>query len=284
MNALGQQDDDPLLVWLVADPGRGAYLDVARAVAQRTRAAWAWFRASPAFCERFGAAAASLPPAALADLHWEDLALLDGFLRGQPQAAVVMQRTVTTRLMEVLMNQGASEAEADDLIQERFCDLIEGADHAGYAGSGTLIGWLKRGLVRDLGRLRERERRQPRHPPEVPGRFDFESAVTVHHHRPHLRAVLREVFLTLPSESRRILRLVHAGGLSAQQVGVLLGLHRVTVQRRLGELRLELAKETKKRLAARFGLDDSTIAALVDAAHHAYETTLSSVLATPLPE
>lgn len=281
------EDEDLLVEWVGADPARAGLMYSATTVTRRARAAWAWFRPSEAFCALFGAAAKTLTQDALANLHWEDLALLDAFRGGQPQAAAVMHQTIATRLTEVLMNHGASEAEADDLVQERFCDLIDGSIATGYAGSGTLIGWLKVGLVRDFARLRKRERRQASQRPQPLSAAQWlgvESAVVVHQHRPHLRAVLREVFLSLSTESRRILRLVHVGGLSAQQVGVLVGLHRVTVQRRLGELRAELQKQTRKRLAARFGLDDSTIRALVDATQQAFETTLSSVLATPSPE
>lgn len=289
MSALRPPDDDPLLAWSAAAEGRAELLAVATLATERARAAWAWFRPSPSFCELFAGIAESTPQEELPSLHWEDLALLDGFLQGQPQAALLMHQTVATRLVEVLRNRGASEEEADDLVQEHLCGLLDRTARSGamaYSGRGTLIGWLKRSLLRDLARLRKSERRRSSFRPEAvapPPWVDMESAVAAHQHRTHLRAVLREVFLAFEPESRRILRLVHSGGLSAQQVGVLIGLHRVTVQRRLGELRAELEKQTRKRLAERFGLDETTIRALVDATQHTFETTLSSVLATPNP-
>jgi RNA polymerase sigma-70 factor len=182
------------------------------------------------------------------------------------------------------MERGASASEADDLVQERLCSLLETRTRASFSGRGTLVGWLRRGLVHDLGRLRRSERRRAEPPPPAGALapiFDVEGALVAHQHRPHLRAALRDVFVELAPESRRILRLIHHAGLSAQQVATLLGLHRVTVQRRLGELRESLNKEVRKRLAAVYGLDDQAIAGLVDASQHAFETTLSSILASP---
>jgi RNA polymerase sigma-70 factor len=248
----------------------------------RVARAWAWYRPGPDFEAAVARAASELGPEELSLVHWEDLALLDGFRRGMPQAAAVMHGTIGARLVEVLVKKGAEPTDADDLLQERLCGLLEqGA--ASYSGRGSLIGWLRTCLVRDLGKLREHRLRQKRSPHLTPSSLvlpDAESALAAHHHRPHLRAALRSVFASLEPEGRRILRLTHVGGLTAQQVAALLGLHRVTVQKKLGELRREIDRRTRKELARRFGLDRSTISALLDPHGRSLDTSLSSMLAS----
>lgn len=252
----------------------------------RVARAWPWYSPGPDFEVLVARAAEVMDVDELVRLHWEDLALLDGFRRGLPQAAAVMHRTIGARLVELLVKKGAEPMDADDLVQERLCALFDDGATS-YAGKGPLIGWLRTCLIRDLGELRERRDRRARSPALAPSSLvlpDVEGAFAAHHHRPHLRAALRSAFESLEPEGRRILRLVHVGGLTAQQVGALMGLHRVTVQKKLGELREDIDRRTRKELARRFGLDGSTISALLDPHRRPLDTSLSSILASsPAP-
>ena len=248
----------------------------------RVSRAWAWFSSSPAFEEQVERAAAILTREAFDRLHWEDVALLDGFRRGLAQPAAVVHQTVAKRLVELLVQKGAEPMDADDLVQERLCSLFDGSTPT-YAGRGPLIGWLRTSLLRDLALLRETRERHTRSTPSTPVAgplMNLESELSAHHHRPHLRAVLRAIFASLDPQSRRILRLIYAGGLTAQQVGALLGLHRVTVQNKLRELRDDIDRRTRRDLAHRFGLDESTIGGLLDPERLRFDTSLSSVLAS----
>ncbi len=254
-------------------------------VLDRVARAWPWFSTSAVFEQQVEHAAATLPRDELDRLHWEDVALLDGFRRGLVAPAMVVHQTVAKRLVELLIQKGADPMDADDLVQDRLCSLFDGSTPS-YAGRGPLIGWLRTSLLRDLALLRETRDRRTRQATSTPiarPLTDLESELSAHHHRPHLRSVLRSIFETLDPQSRRILRLVYAGGLTAHQVGALLGLHRVTVQKKLGELRDDIDRRTRRDLARRFGLDESTIGGLLDPERLRFDTSLSSVLASSSP-
>lgn len=275
--------DGAVRAWFEAEPGRMARMELITELTRQVSVAWPWFRASPSWCELVGANAAALSRESFETLRWVDLALVEAFRAGQPEAATVMADVVAARLVEVLRNKGATASEADDLVQECLCTLLARADSMPYSGRGMLIGWLRTSVLRDLGKRRRSDARHAAGDVELspPRTVDPESALVAHQYRPHLRAVMREVFTSFDQESRRILRLVHLGGLTANQVGVLFGMHRVTVQRRLRELRAALEQGIRKQLAARFGLDDGAIQAIVNAPQQTFDTTLSVLLATP---
>src|SRR5262249_27245406 len=67
---------------------------------------------------------------------------------------------------------------------------------------------------------------------------------------------LRESVAALSSRQRLLLRQHYTFALSAEQIGAVYGVHRVTAHRWLTEAREELRAQTLEKLQARLGLED----------------------------
>ncbi|MCA9517333.1 MAG: hypothetical protein KC635_20475 [Myxococcales bacterium] len=229
------------------------------------------------------------PAARLDDLRWTDAALVDAFRRGvSAAAAVVVESLLPTirRRVAAGYGLGTTDPTLDDVCQSALCRLLDRDRPLGYAARGSFAGWLGRCVHRDLikaGRTPARTREDldlvlalatpPSGlvvaPPD-PGRA----------YAPYLHQALHEACRALDVTDRRLLRFIHVTHLSAARAAALLGLHRVTAQRRVQTLRGVLRRDVARILRERWGLDPNDVDSLGRALGGALEPHLSRALAS----
>lgn len=73
------------------------------------------------------------------------------------------------------------------------------------------------------------------------------------------RVAFHDAFARLAPEDRRILKLSVVDGMTAEGIGQTLSRHRVTIARRLGDIRAHLVNETRARLAKDLSLSPSSL-------------------------
>src|SRR5262249_2947896 len=76
------------------------------------------------------------------------------------------------------------------------------------------------------------------------------------------REAFSEALASLSARDRNVLRLVYADGVSVEEVGLIYGVHRVSVSRWLQQTRRELLEGTRARLRERLRLDEAELASL----------------------
>ena len=159
-------------------------------------------------------------------------------------------------------------ADADDVLQRVRTKLLVGDGQspprlASYAARGSLIGWVRASVVHEaLSAKRADGRRGPhdgasaldRMPGEDPdlGRLRELYAVP-------FKAAFAEVLASLTPRDRNVLRLVYMDGLTAEQVGAVYGVHRVSVARWIGQVRHALFERTRALLCERLHLQSGEV-------------------------
>lgn len=253
----------------------------------RAAAAWPWYSAAPSLLTLVAAGLDAGEPAldALASRLWEDLALLDAFRRGVAEAATLVDQAVGERVIAALVGVGAARHEADDVLQDRLCRLLGPPESLGYAGRGHLAAWLRRCAVHDWLSLRRKLAPEPLDNVEdsdgerLALALEPEVSSLAARFRPHFRAAMDAAVAALDPADRRLLRLIHVDGLSARQVGAVLGLHRVSVQRRLATVRDGLRAAVLAQLNDRFHLGTEAASSVLHALAGRVDLTLSRLLA-----
>jgi RNA polymerase sigma-70 factor len=247
------------------------------------RAVWPWFQSDDAFVAILNACGDAL---ACGELHAADLALLHAYRRGHPDAARVLALTYTPHLRTALVRAGASEADAEDLVQSRLLRLVAEPGQPGFRGHGSLLGWLKRCLVRDL-RDQQRsaaERRNEHVDPELLALLPLTDAnspydaALFHRHARELCVALRSAVDTLNTEDRELFELHWREHLTAGQIATLVGQHRVTVQRHISALQRTLGVAVKRELEATFRLGPQAVTTLLRSLILRFDMTVASVL------
>ena len=247
------------------------------------RAVWPWFRVDDAFVATLRACGDAL---ACGELQAADLALLHAYRCGHPEAARVLALTYAPHLRTALVRAGASEADAEDLVQSRLLRLV--ADHgaSGFRGHGSLLGWLKRCLIRDL-RDQQRsaaERRNQAIDPDLLALLPLADAASpydaalFHRHARELCAALRSAVDGLNSEDKELFELHWREKLTAGQIAALVGQHRVTVQRHISALQRALGMAVKRELEATFRLGHEAVTTLLRSLIMRFDLTVASVL------
>jgi RNA polymerase sigma-70 factor (ECF subfamily) len=98
-------------------------------------------------------------------------------------------------------------------------------------------------------------------------------------HRRDLSQAIGEAMAALSPRDRTILRHHVLDDLSSEQVGVLYGVHRVTVRRWLNRIRDELLSGTRKALARRLGLTPGEADSLMRLVQSQVDVSLERFLA-----
>jgi RNA polymerase sigma-70 factor (ECF subfamily) len=227
-----------------------------------------------------GLAPGDLPPA-LGERHWEDLAILDAFRSDDAHAVTLVNGPIRERTLAAVVSAGADLDTANDLFQSRIARLLGPLERIGYTGRGRLTTWLKRCVVNDFLNHSRRESRLDADDAltRVLVSANPEPSLVAQLQAPVFREALRIAFDALPGDDRQLLRLVHIDGLSAQQAGAILGLHRVSIQRRLGVARDNLRTRTKTVLHERFGLAAGEVTTLIRSLLEGFHVTVSALLA-----
>lgn len=135
---------------------------------------------------------------------------------------------------------------------------------AEYAGQGQLASWLRITAVRtflDLGRRKDRTRETPSEEGvlAMPDPSDLSLEVIKAEYRAAVTQAMRDAAAKLEPADRHLLHQHYVSGLSIDQLGAALGLHRATAARRVVRARETLVTETRALLTARLQLSNDEL-------------------------
>jgi len=227
----------------------------------------------------------------LTNLHSDDLALACVAGNGNAAAVLEIQRRYASAIDAVCRRFVTASQGADDLRQMLFAKLFV-AD-AGmqpkilqYAGLGYLENWLRVAAVRlflDLKKRKDRARESAASDDDLVALAhpaDLALELVKSEYRSAVEAALREAANHLAPGDRHILRQHLVGKLTIDQISAVLGIHRATAARRIGQACDKLAVDTRARLQAALQIDDAECADVMKVVMSRLEVSLSSLLAT----
>lgn len=157
---------------------------------------------------------------------------------------------------------------------------------ADYAGQGFLENWLRVTAVRiflDLGKRKDRAREALAAEADVlalPQPGDLALDVVKVEYRAAVAAALHEAAKQLAPGDRHLLRQHLVGGLSIDQLGAVLGIHRATAARRIGKAREELVAGTRRELAARLRLGPDELDEVIGLVMSRLDVSIGKLLAS----
>lgn len=208
----------------------------------------------------------------LAALRAADLWLAFHAGGGNPQAQAAFEATCMRDLSTHLTARRASPSQADEAVQRLRHHLLLSRGEAGsrlhlYGGRGDLRAWVRVAALRmwlNLERETSRERGAPAEDQladQAAGDLELEFLKGTYRESFH-RAFL-EVLGELPASERLVLKLHYLDRLGMEEIGRILGVHRLTVLRRLERTRETLSNTTKDRLATQLRLSGTEVESLL---------------------
>jgi len=209
--------------------------------------------------------------AALDSLKGADLWLAFHAGHGLPAAVAALDAACFADLAGLLRSRRADPAEADEVVQRLRHRLLvpnapgEPTRILGYGGRGELRAWVRVAAVRAWLNLK---RESPRHEaPETDlvaeASSDLELEILKGKYKEIFDRVFLETVAALAPGTRLLLKLHYLDRLGMEEVGKVLGVHRLTVLRRLERARQELSEGTKERLEAELRLAPPDVESLL---------------------
>jgi len=199
--------------------------------------------------------------------HLEDLVLVWACLAGQRRAIAHFETAYLTRVSRALGTLRASESFVEEVVGWLRVELFarEGGALLGtWSGRGDLSTWLKAIAVHEGLKRLKRARREVLH--EAPERIPVPAVELVAlqgAHRAEFSRALREAFAALELAERNLLRQHFLDGLTIDQLGALLGVHRSTASRRVNAARDALSAGVRRRLMRELSLGPSAVDELI---------------------
>ncbi len=200
----------------------------------------------------------------LARCHPDELALAQAASRGHPEAIARLERDHRGVLDAVCARYaGPALAVADlrQILREKLYVAPPGERPrlAEYSGQGKLASWLRITAVRlclDLARRKDRAREAPTADGELamPDPRDLSLEVIKAEYRAAVAEAMRDAAARLELADRHLLHQHFVAGLSIDELGVALGIHRATAARRVARAREAYLADVRGLLAARLGL------------------------------
>ena len=249
-------------------------LELADAVAT-ARGAWPELAVDEAAWVRALAAIAPAPLAAtrpLADLVLADLYLAFACAQGEPRAVAACDAVLVREA-----GFAAGAARVHDSVRDEAIQITRELVFADrpqrppairdYGGRGTLQGWLRvivsREVVR-LARAQDRTAALEDHLLDVPvADADPVLEQLKTRYRDELAAAFRAALDELPRRDRTLLRYQLVDGLTIDQIGALKRVHRATAARWLAQIRDHLLERTHELLAESLAIDSSEASSIV---------------------
>ena len=206
---------------------------------------------------------------------------------GHGLAVAALESTCFAGLTGVLRARRADPAEADEVVQRIRHRLLVASPGQrtrilGYAGRGELRAWVRVAAVRDWLNLK---RESPKH--ESPSTdealaavasSDLELELLKGKYRETFRRVFLEAVESLAPGTRLLLKLHYLDRLSMEEVGRILGVHRLTILRRLERARQELSEGTKERLEVELRLAPPEVESLLRMIQSRLDVSLQNAL------
>jgi RNA polymerase sigma-70 factor (ECF subfamily) len=254
---------------------------------EAARAAWPGVAVDP---ERFarevrGRLEGDVP---LASLHTGDLYLTVACAAGDPRALATFEAELgpdVLRALGKLRLRGPAAVELHQRIRHKLFVAEAGAAPriAAYSGRGPLRAWLRALVVHEALSDHRRREREEHETDSVLGELaagdDPELAQIRARYAAPFRDAFREALAGLSPRDRNVLRLVYTDALSVEQVGLMYGVHRVSVSRWLGQTRRELLEQTRSRLRERLHVDEAELASLTRLCLSQIDVSLDRLLA-----
>lgn len=175
-------------------------------------------------------------------------------------------------------------AELDELIQQVCVKLLVAGNLPGrivsYAGRGPLDAWLRAVVVRAALSMR-RGRAEPATSSidelpwlELPLFADDPSLGGWRRHAPELRAALATAIAELPTRSRVALHQHFLDGLSADAIGRIYGVHRITAYRWIAQAKRAVLDRVRAELQDRIAGSPSEIDSLLRGVRSSFSITV----------
>lgn len=233
--------------------------------------------------------AAPLPAASLEALAAGDLYLSCAYGLGIKAAQDRVEQAHFARIARRLARMAIPPALVADVLQDLRCRLVEQTDPGfsgrGYAGRGSLGGWLFVAAVRIA------ERRAGRVRQERPDEGLWDNAVDRHilaqdpemehiieSSKATFEAALRDALEALSSRERNLLRYYFVEKLGIDRLAELYGVHRATAARWILQAQKRLAEQVHQRFAAQIPIAADSMPRLVALLRSKLDLHLSAVL------
>lgn len=220
----------------------------------------------------------------------EDFALAVGAAHGSSAAIEALEAAYGGTIGFVARRFAGRGHTEDDLRQILRAKLfVAEPDHeptiALYNGQGSLESWLRVTATRlfiDLGRRKDRAREASSDPSELdavePG--DLELDVLKAEYRSAVAAAMDEAAHQLEPGDRHLLRQHFVAGLTIDQLGAVLGVHRATAARRLAKARESLAQKTREIVALQLKLAEGELEEIFGLVASKLSLSIRKMLAT----
>ena len=230
----------------------------------------------------------------LARVRPADLALALAAARGAPTAIPALERAFHGTIEVVCRRFETRGQTADDLrqvLRERLFVAPAGSRPkiADYSGQGFLENWLRVTAVRvflDVHKRKDRAREQPaddRALDALPEPGDLGLEVIKAEYRAVVARAMHEAAAMLEPGDRHLLRQHLVEGLTIDQLGEVLGLHRATAARRIARATEQLASTTRRLVASRLALAGGELDEVLALVRSRLDVSLARLLATPPP-
>jgi len=220
----------------------------------------------------------------IANCRAAELALAAAAADGSEQAIGELERRFAPIIDETCRRYARGGHGVDDLRQILRTKLFVERTIAEYNGQGSFDAWLRVIATRcfiDLGRRKDRAREA------LPG-DELDDAILARdlvldaikaQYRGVVIAALRAASAELPPGDRHLLRQHFVAGLSIDQIGAVLGIHRATAARRLAKAREQLVVRVREHLTNT--IDERELAEIFDLVISNIEVSMLVILATP---
>lgn len=224
-----------------------------------------------------------------------DLAVAVGAGRGSEAAIAELERAHRTTIDATCRRFAGPGQTADDLKQILRTKLFVAEPGQlpkimDYAGQGFLDNWLRVTAVRvflDLAKRKDRVREAPAEDDDVlalPQPGDLALDVVKAEYRTAVAAAMHEGAQRLEPGDRHLLRQHFVAGLSIDQLGAVLGIHRATAARRIARAREQLVAETRRQLALRLKLEEHELEDVIGLVMSRLDVSIGKLLATKAGE
>lgn len=228
-------------------------------------------------------------PATLDNLRAGDLWLAFHAGTGHREAQAAFEATCFANLTRHLMARRASQSQAEEAVQRLrhrllVTDASEPARLLTYGGRGDLRAWVRVAALRTWLNL-ERETGRERGTRETElvenATSDLELEFLKGTYRESFHRAFLEVLGELPASERLVLKLHYLDRIGMEEIGRILGVHRLTVLRRLERTRQLLAESTKERLASQLRLSGTEVESLLRLIQSRLDISLRAAFDSP---
>jgi len=225
--------------------------------------------------------------------HVEDHALAAAAGRGDADAIEALEEKYGQALGFVcrrFAGKGHTEDDLRQILREKL--FVATPEHpptiAQYNGAGSLESWLRVIATRlfiDLGRRKDRARESSSDPGTLDAvePRDLELDLVKAEYRTAVQAAMDEAAHQLEPGDRHLLRQHFVAGLTVDQLGAVLGVHRATAARRLAKARETLAQRTREIVATQLRLEESELEEIFGLVSSKLSLSIGKMLATPKP-